>query len=123
MPSADAVRQPPRSGGTYCVTLITGDKVTIGTAVGGTAIRSFESPNGTTTGFRRPVVDGSMYVYPDAALPCVSAGKLDEQLFNVMQLIADGYGDAHAERLAALPTGWSGASPPVPGWMSARCPS
>ncbi|MFE6805086.1 S8 family serine peptidase [Streptomyces sp. NPDC057696] len=102
MPSVGAVHQPAGSGGTRSVTLITGDKVTIGTAADGTAIRSFESPNGTTTGFHRSVIDGSMYVYPDAALPYISAGKLDKQLFNVTQLIAYGYDDAHAKRLPLI---------------------
>ncbi|MET8518001.1 S8 family serine peptidase [Streptomyces sp. NPDC005077] len=82
------------------VTLVTGDKVTVTTDADGNVVRSFESPNGTTTGFHRSVIDGSTYVYPDAVLPYVSAGKLDKQLFNVTQLIADGYDDAHT---AALP--------------------
>nr|WTB35033.1 S8 family serine peptidase [Streptomyces sp. NBC_00830] len=102
VPSAGAAHQPPGSGGTHSVTLITGDKVTIGTAADGTAIRSFESPGGTTAGFHRAVVDGSTYVYPDAVLPYISTGKLDKQLFNVTQLIADGYDDAHAARLPLI---------------------
>ncbi|MEU1203546.1 S8 family serine peptidase [Streptomyces sp. NPDC005813] len=97
---ADAGHQPPEGGGTRSVTLITGDKVTIGTAGDGTTVRSFEGADGRATGFHTSVVDGATYVYPDAALPYVSAGTLDKRLFNVTQLIADGYDDAHA---AALP--------------------
>ncbi|MGW3664704.1 S8 family serine peptidase [Streptomyces sp. NPDC005141] len=99
-PSAGAVHRPSGSGGTHSVTLITGDKVTIGTAADGTAIRSFEGPNGSATGFHTSVIDGSTYVYPDAALPYISAGKLDKRLFNVTRLLADGYDDTHS---AALP--------------------
>jgi subtilisin family serine protease len=95
VPAVDAVQQ-------HSVTLITGDKVTIGTAADGTAVRSFESPDGHTAGFHRAVIDGSTYVYPDEVLPYVSAGKLDKQLFNVTQLIADGYDDAHAARLPLI---------------------
>ncbi len=102
LPFVGAVHQPAGSGGTHSVTLITGDKVTIGTAADGTTVRSFEGPNGTTTSFHRSVIDGSTYVYPDAALPYISAGKLDKQLFNVTQLIADGYDDAHAKRLPLI---------------------
>nr|WTB28840.1 S8 family serine peptidase [Streptomyces sp. NBC_00830] len=102
MPSVGAVHQPPGSGGTHSVTLITGDKVTIGTAADGTVIRSFEGANGATTGFHRAVIDGSTYVYPDAVLPYVSAGKLDKQLFNVTRLIADGYDNAHTSRLPLI---------------------
>ncbi|WP_406506462.1 S8 family serine peptidase [Streptomyces sp. NBC_01602] len=99
---AGAASQPPASGSSHSVTLITGDKVTIGTAADGTVIRSVEGPNGTTSGFHRVVIDGSTYVYPDAALPYVGAGLLDEQLFNVTRLIADGYDDAHAKRLPLI---------------------
>ncbi|MFC4608415.1 S8 family serine peptidase [Streptomyces maoxianensis] len=102
VPPAGAVLQSPGAGGTHTVTLITGDKVTIGTAADGTAVRSFEGANGATTGFHRAVTDGSAYVYPDAVLPYVSAGKLDKQLFNVTRLIADGYDDAHADRLPLI---------------------
>ncbi|WP_416986201.1 S8 family serine peptidase [Streptomyces sp. T028] len=97
-----AAHQAPGGAGTHTVTLITGDKVTIGTAADGTAVRSFKGVNGTTTGFHRAVVDGADYVYPDAVLPYVTAGKLDKQLFNVTQLIADGYDDAHTTRLPLI---------------------
>ncbi|MDX2704811.1 hypothetical protein PV350_18345, partial [Streptomyces sp. PA03-6a] len=79
-PAAGAAQRPPGNGGTHTVTLITGDKVTIGTAADGTTVRSFQGANGTTTGFHRAVVDGATYVYPDAVLPYVSAGTLDKQL-------------------------------------------
>ncbi|WP_329190294.1 S8 family serine peptidase [Actinacidiphila glaucinigra] len=101
-PAAGAAQRPPGDGGTHTVTLITGDKVTIGTAPDGTAVRSFEGVNGTTTGFHRAVVDGATYVYPDAALPFVGAGTLDKQLFNVTKLIAEGYDDAHSARLPLI---------------------
>ncbi|MET8271070.1 S8 family serine peptidase [Streptomyces sp. NPDC005096] len=97
-----AAHQAPGGISTHTVTLITGDKVTIGTAADGTAVRSFEGVNGTTTGFHRAVIDGSTYVYPDAVLPYVTTGKLDKQLFNVTRLIADGYDDAHTSRLPLI---------------------
>ncbi|WP_392841038.1 hypothetical protein [Streptomyces sp. LN500] len=97
-----AAQQAPGGISTHTVTLVTGDKVTIGTAADGTAVRSFEGVNGTTTGFHRAVIDGSTYVYPDAVLPYVTTGKLDKQLFNVTRLIADGYDDAHTSRLPLI---------------------
>ncbi|MFF3467078.1 S8 family serine peptidase [Streptomyces sp. NPDC002619] len=99
---AGAAQQPPGHGGTHTVTLITGDKVTIGTAADGSVVRSFEAASGATAGFHRAVIDGATYVYPDAVLPYVSTGKLDKQLFNVTRLIADGYDDAHASRLPLI---------------------
>ncbi|MFE2694965.1 S8 family serine peptidase, partial [Streptomyces mirabilis] len=98
----DAGHQTPGDAGTHTVTLITGDKVTIGTAADGTVVRSFQAASGATTGFHRAVLDGATYVYPDAALPYVSAGKLDKQLFNVTRLIAEGYDDAHSSRLPLI---------------------
>ncbi|MEU7969689.1 S8 family serine peptidase [Streptomyces sp. NPDC049097] len=100
--AVDAVHRPAGRGDTHSVTLITGDKVTIGTAADGSVVRSFESPDGATSGFHRAVIDGSTYVYPDEVLPYVSAGKLDKQLFNVTRLIADGYDDAHSSRLPLI---------------------
>ncbi|MFD5065591.1 S8 family serine peptidase [Streptomyces sp. NPDC058394] len=97
-----AAQQSSGRGGTHTVTLITGDKVTIGTAADGTVVRSFEGVRGTTTSFHRVVMDGATYVYPDAVLPYVGAGRLDKQLFNVTQLIADGYDDAHASKLPLI---------------------
>ncbi|WP_377267842.1 S8 family serine peptidase [Peterkaempfera sp. SMS 1(5)a] len=86
----------------HSITLITGDKVTIGTAADGTTVQTLQSPTGTTTGFHRTVLDGSTYVYPDAALPYISSGRLDKQLFNVTRLIADGYDDAHTDQLPLI---------------------
>ncbi|WP_351226026.1 S8 family serine peptidase [Streptomyces sp. NPDC002133] len=102
VPPAGAALQPPGKGSTHTVTLITGDKVTIGTAADGTVVRSFEGANGAATGFHRTVIDGATYVYPDSVMPYVAAGKLDKRLFNVTQLIADGYDDAHADRLPLI---------------------
>ncbi|MFF5083251.1 S8 family serine peptidase [Actinoplanes sp. NPDC000266] len=69
------------------VTLITGDRITVtGTAVG--VARA-------SGGVRFSTFKGDTYAYPDAAMPYVTSGLLDEDLFNVTQLIADGYDDAH----------------------------
>ena len=95
-------QQPPGTGNARSVTLITGDKVTVSTAADGTSVQSVQGPNGTAAGFVRTVVDGATFVYPNAALPYVSAGVLDEQLFNVTDLIADGYDDASTDKLPLI---------------------
>ncbi|NUR97309.1 MAG: S8 family peptidase, partial [Kribbellaceae bacterium] len=41
-------------------------------------------------------VGNDLYVYPDAALPYLASGVLDQRLFNVTELLADGYDDAHS---------------------------
>ncbi|WP_189698000.1 S8 family serine peptidase [Streptomyces chromofuscus] len=102
VPSAGAAQRSPGNGTSHTVTLITGDEVTVRTAGDGTVIRSFQGANGNATGYHRAVVDGATYVYPDSVLPYVSAGMLDKRLFNVTQLIADGYDDARAARLPLI---------------------
>ena len=72
--SAGAAQRSPGKDSTHRVTLITGDKVTIGTAADGTGIRSFEGAGRHPPSFHRTVVDGATYVYPDAVLPYVTAG-------------------------------------------------
>ncbi|MGW1728912.1 S8 family serine peptidase [Streptomyces sp. NPDC002306] len=43
-----------------------------------------------------------LYVYPESALPFLAQGTLDRQLFNITDLIADGYDDAHSDRLPLI---------------------
>ncbi|MFE7099253.1 S8 family peptidase [Streptomyces erythrochromogenes] len=100
--TAGTAHRPPAGGSTHTITLITGDKVTIGTAADGAAVRSFEGANGSSTGFHRTVTDGATYVYPHSVMPYITAGNLDKRLFNVTQLIADGYDDAHTDRLPLI---------------------
>ncbi|MFE0858725.1 S8 family serine peptidase [Streptomyces mutabilis] len=45
---------------------------------------------------------GDLFVYPESALPFVAQGSLDRELFNVTDLIEDGYDDASRERLPLI---------------------
>jgi subtilisin family serine protease len=101
-PRGPVTHQPLTARGTHSVTLVTGDKVTLATAADGTLVQSVQGANGTAAHFVRTVVAGATYVYPDAALPYVSAGILDKQLFNVTKLVADGYDDAHTDKLPLI---------------------
>ncbi|MGW5193776.1 S8 family serine peptidase [Kribbella sp. NPDC004138] len=82
---------PPRT-----VTLITGDKVSV-TTVAGRPTATVRKPNGGPAGAHIMAVGNDLYVYPDAALPYLASGVLDERLFNVTELLADGYDDAHSD--------------------------
>ncbi|GAA1624401.1 S8 family serine peptidase [Kribbella alba] len=84
------------------VTLITGDTVTVTTAADGTENREVTGPHGEAVGFKIHQVGKDTYVYPDSALPYVSAGRLDKGLFDVTELLADGYDDAHTDHLPLL---------------------
>ncbi|AWS46113.1 S8 family serine peptidase [Streptosporangium sp. 'caverna'] len=101
-PGATVTSNTP--GALRAVTLITGDRVTVTTAADGTETKQVEGPDGESIGFKINKVGKDTYVYPDSTLPYVSAGLLDKDLFNVTRLLADGYDDAHADRLPLIVT-------------------
>ncbi len=91
-----------RSAASRTVTLITGDKVTV--AEDGRTATAVVDPQGRASGVHVMSVGDDTYVYPDQALPYISSGALDEQLFNVTELVEDGYDAAHSDRLPLLVT-------------------
>jgi subtilisin family serine protease len=91
-----------RPGVQRTVTLITGDTVTVTTAADGTETKEVKGPHGEAVGFESNQSGKDTYVYPDSTLPYVSAGLLDKNLFNVTQLLADGYDDAHTDHLPLI---------------------
>ncbi|RQX10550.1 serine protease [Micromonospora ureilytica] len=103
-PDRPAGQPPAAAGRASTVTLITGDTVTVTTAADGSTVSTVRRPDGSTPSFHRTVRDGDTYVYPDAALSYVTSGVLDRQLFNVTDLIADGYDDAHTDALPLIVT-------------------
>ncbi|MFG2305554.1 S8 family serine peptidase [Actinacidiphila glaucinigra] len=101
-PSPAATGAAPAAART--VTLITGDKVTV-TGNGRTeSVTSVTGPNGRTAGAHVMSVGPDTYVYPDAAVPYIASGALDEGLFNITALLADGYDDARTDRLPLIVT-------------------
>lgn len=101
-PGSTPATLPPSTPGARSVTLITGDTVTVTTAADGTTITTVEGPDGTTPTYHRSERHGSTYVYPDAVLPYVTAGTLDERLFDVTELLANGYDDASTDTLPLI---------------------
>ncbi|MFF3501856.1 S8 family serine peptidase [Streptomyces sp. NPDC003247] len=90
---------------TSVVTLITGDKVTIVPAAGGgPGTLTVQGPDGEPAAARVLTVGGDTYVYPDSARPYMASGALDDQLFNVTRLVADGYDDASLAHLPLIVT-------------------
>ncbi|MEV7331357.1 S8 family serine peptidase [Micromonospora sp. NPDC093244] len=107
--SAPASPPPPAppapAGGAHrapvTVTLITGDKVTLTPGRDGTPPTvDVERAPGATGAVRVATENGDTFVYPDEALPYLATGRLDRQLFDVTQLVAQGFDDA---RTSALP--------------------
>ncbi|WP_312033937.1 S8 family peptidase [Actinoplanes sp. TBRC 11911] len=96
-----AAATPPSPGDPGAsVTLITGDKVTT-TADGGVQVRDSQ---GGLTGFLSKRKDGDTYVYPHDVLPYLASGLLDDRLFDVTELVEDGYDDAHSNRIPLIVT-------------------
>lgn len=89
-PGASAVEvAKPRT-----VTLITGDRVTVQERKGKQpAISVQPGPGREQLGFQRSQGKDGWSVFPADALPLVANGVLDEQLFRIDRLLADGYDD------------------------------
>ena len=80
---------------TSAVTLITGDVVQLTDAGGGKkAATVTPAPGREGVSFHTIEVDGGLRVLPSDAVPYISTGVLDVDLFDVDELIADGYGSA-----------------------------
>jgi len=92
-------------GAEHTVTLVTGDVVTVrpkGEAAGEGGTVSVTGPDGGPARARVLESAGDLYVFPDAAMPYVADGKLDRRLFDVTDLVADGYDDAHSDSLPLI---------------------
>lgn len=85
--SAEAVPGVPQR-----VTLVTGDVAELETRADGTPRARLVSGSG----YHAFVSDGDAYVVPAAAQPLVGRQHLDLALFNVSQLVKQGYDDAHS---------------------------
>ncbi|MGW7681454.1 S8 family peptidase [Kribbella sp. NPDC054772] len=101
-------------GATSVVTLITGDVVSVTDAGNGKKAASVVPAAGREgVSFHTVEADGGLRVLPSDAVPYVSTGVLDVNLFDVDELIADGYGDSAAKQLPLIvkdSPGFRGAS-------------
>jgi len=90
---------------THTVTLVTGEVVTLQRQAGGvqTAIVDAGS-DGTFPSFSTITVGEDLYVIPEKAQPYLAANQLDRDLFNVTQLVADGYDDARSANMPLIAT-------------------
>ncbi len=100
-PAAAGHAPAPAAGrGTFRdITLITGDRLSVAVD-GSNRIAVRPAPGRENVGFVRKSAAGRLTVVPNDALPLIRAGRLDQRLFDVTRLLADGYDDA---RSAALP--------------------
>ncbi|MFD7157992.1 S8 family serine peptidase [Kribbella sp. NPDC059898] len=99
-PAVGVTKAPSQQSSTK-VTLVTGDVVTM-TTVAGTPAVTVTPHAGSTGSFTSYSVGKDVYVIPQEAGPLIASGKLDQQLFNVSGLIAQGYDDAHTSLIPMI---------------------
>ncbi len=76
------------------VTLVTGHKVTVSRTPDGRQAATVQAPPGADGSvFAHTDGTGDLHVVPRAAMRYLTAGLLDQRLFNVTDLLADGFGD------------------------------
>ncbi|MGP4009274.1 S8 family peptidase [Streptomyces sp. 4N124] len=95
---ASAAKEGPKPPAT--VTLVTGDRVDVGSD--GQVVRLARGKGREEIGFSVRREAGHTYVVPQDALRLVADGVLDRQLFDVAQLVRDGYDDAHRTTLPLI---------------------
>ncbi|WP_410604648.1 S8 family peptidase [Amycolatopsis sp. lyj-90] len=88
-PPENAAMPGPRT-----LTLITGDRITVQERQGEVPALSVQpGPGRERMGFQRSQDKNGWSVFPADALPLVAKGVLDERLFRIDRLLADGYDD------------------------------
>lgn len=107
------------SGTTHTITLLTGDVVVLHIGTDGRQAAWVDQPATREPGSREPHIyerNGEVHVVPAEAEPYLSAGVLDERLFNVTYLAEQGYDDtarADLPLVVAAPGGDTVRSAPV----------
>jgi len=105
-PAAAAPPPPPAETAgvtSTAVTLITGDVVELTDAGAGKKAAMVRPAAGRERiSFHTIEVDGGLRVLPSDAVPFISTGVLDADLFDVEELVADGYGDSAAKQLPLI---------------------
>ncbi|WP_266586675.1 S8 family serine peptidase [Streptomyces sp. NBC_00365] len=100
-------------GTTQTVTLITGDTVSVTTGPDGKSAVEIERGKGREAAtFLSTERDGEVSILPADAIPLVKAGRLDPALFNVTQLVKQGYTDAKTGTTPVIATYKSGSATP-----------
>ncbi len=87
---------------TQVITLITGDVVTINNMRDGKSTVDLESAEENGDGFRIITLDDDTFVFPNEAMPYLTAGKLDMELFNLSKLVEYEFDDHNVESVPII---------------------
>ncbi len=95
----------PAGRATTTLTLVTGDRIQLDRLPGGRQAATIDpGPGREHVDFQQFEIDGELYVFPLDVLPYVAAKRVDQALFNVTKLVADGYDDAHRTTIPLILT-------------------
>jgi hypothetical protein len=97
-PAPPAGEPESAAGKTYRITLVTGDVAEYTTQPDGRHSARLVG----NTGYYTSEAGGELTVVPAAAYGHLQSGTVDRRLFNLTQLVAQGYDDAHTERLPVM---------------------
>ncbi|MGC0402579.1 subtilisin family serine protease [Streptomyces sp. SAI-126] len=114
-PESTPVRSGTGTGATstQTVTLITGDTVSLSTGPDGKQAVDVRRGKGREAAtFLSSEKDGEVSVLPSDAIPLVNAGRLDPALFNVTQLVKQGYADTRTGDTPVIATYTKGSATP-----------
>ncbi|EWT00739.1 peptidase S8 [Intrasporangium oryzae NRRL B-24470] len=101
--TTDSARtQPASPTGERTVTLITGDVVHVTTTAQGQQVLTVDRVNDLQGGYQTQSYGGDTYVIPDEAQAYLASGVLDEHLFNITELLDQGYDDASSPALPII---------------------
>ncbi|WP_076260254.1 S8 family peptidase [Intrasporangium flavum] len=101
--ATNAAAQRPRT-----VTLVTGDRVVVtGAGTESPSATVLPDADGTVPTVETRRVGRDLYVYPESAAAALAAGRVDDELFNVTGLVAQGYDDASTQSLPII-VGYTG---------------
>ncbi|WP_307041503.1 S8 family peptidase [Agromyces ramosus] len=92
------------------VTLVNGDRVLV---TNGTTVTMLPRHDGSQPLVETRRVGDDVYVYPADAAAALSAGKVDEELFNVTGLVRQGYDDANSSTIPLIAQYADPATPTV----------
>ncbi|WP_433172010.1 S8 family serine peptidase [Actinoallomurus sp. CA-150999] len=129
-PSSPAAGDPQRAqpAATRQVTLLTGDRVTVRTN-DKSSVQVVRGRGRANVPYAVKAYGGHVFVEPADAAGLIARGRLDERLFDVTQLAAWGYDDAHTADIpvitkgaAVLPYGHGTRKLPALGMSATRIP-
>ncbi|WBB61487.1 S8 family serine peptidase [Streptomyces sp. WMMC500] len=103
-PGGAAVADGAAGSSLGVVTLVTGDRVHLERFPDGRQAATVTPRPGAGSGggFEQLEIDGDLHVIPSDAVPFVGSGAVDRDLFNITELVEQGFGDGRSKRIPLI---------------------